>query len=197
MSVRYAILGLLAQHPRHGYELHAAFTAVVGGKQNWDLKPAQVYTTLTRLEEAGLVCMAGCQGEGGPDKRVYTLTPQGQQELTAWLNEPLTPAPQRDDFFLKLMIAIGSGVVDPVKVIHAQRAALYQALHQVTVLRSELDPAESLAQVLLYDQAVMHLEANLRWLEMVETRLDDIQNQSLPEPELRRRGRPRKVENNS
>lgn len=194
MSVRHAILGLLAQRPRHGYELHAAFTAVVGGRQNWDLKPAQVYTTLTRLEEAGLVCMACAEGDGGPDKRVYTLTSQGQHDLTTWLNEPLTPAPQRDDFFLKLMIAIGSEVVDPVKVIHAQRSALYQVLHQVTVLRSELDPAESLAQVLLYDQAVMHLEANLRWLEMVETRLDDIKNQSLPEPELRRRGRPRKVE---
>lgn len=31
MSVRFAVLGLLAQRPRHGYELHAAFEALVGG----------------------------------------------------------------------------------------------------------------------------------------------------------------------
>jgi DNA-binding PadR family transcriptional regulator len=55
MSVRHAILGLLAQRPRHGYELRAAFSAVIGGDENWDVKPAQIYTTLNRLEEAGLV----------------------------------------------------------------------------------------------------------------------------------------------
>ena len=52
MSVRNAILGLLAQQPRHGYELRAAFEAMVGGDAIWDVKPAQIYTTLARLQEA-------------------------------------------------------------------------------------------------------------------------------------------------
>jgi DNA-binding PadR family transcriptional regulator len=51
MSVRNAILGLLAQRPRHGYELRAAFEALVGGEAIWEVKPAQIYTTLARLEE--------------------------------------------------------------------------------------------------------------------------------------------------
>ena len=55
MSVRNAILGLLAQRPRHGYDLRAAFEAVVGGDEIWEVKPAQIYTTLERLEQAGLV----------------------------------------------------------------------------------------------------------------------------------------------
>ena len=55
MSVRNAILGLLADHPRHGYELRAAFEALTGGEALWSVKPAQVYTTLARLEEGGLV----------------------------------------------------------------------------------------------------------------------------------------------
>jgi hypothetical protein len=42
------------------------------------------------------------------------------------------------------------------------------------------------------DKAVMHLEADLRWLDMVEGRLDDMQKQPLPQPEIRPRGRPRK-----
>ena len=70
MSVRHAILGLLAQKPRHGYELHAAFSAVVGG-ENWDVKPAQIYTTLERLEESGLVQTKSDLGEGRePDRRI-------------------------------------------------------------------------------------------------------------------------------
>jgi hypothetical protein len=38
----------------------------------------------------------------------------------------------------------------------------------------------------------MHLEADLRWLDMVEVRLETIKDQPFPEPEIRRRGRPRK-----
>jgi DNA-binding PadR family transcriptional regulator len=51
MSVRNAILGFLAQKPRHGYELRAVFEAVVGGDDNWDVKPAQICTTLDCLKK--------------------------------------------------------------------------------------------------------------------------------------------------
>jgi len=44
-----------AQRPRHGYELRAAFEAVVGGAENWEVKPAQIYTTLSRMGKSGLV----------------------------------------------------------------------------------------------------------------------------------------------
>ena len=75
MSVRNAILGLLAQKPRHGYELHAAFSAVVGGGGTWDVKPAQIYTTLERLEESGLVQTKSDLGEGRePERRIYAIT---------------------------------------------------------------------------------------------------------------------------
>ena len=55
MSVRQAVLELLVQRPSQGYELHAAFKAVAGGEQNWNVKPAQVYSTLTRLQGSGQV----------------------------------------------------------------------------------------------------------------------------------------------
>jgi len=45
----------------------------------------------------------------------------------------------------------------------------------------------------LLDKAAMHLEADLRWLDMIEGRLDEIKRQPLPEPESKPRGRPRKT----
>jgi len=44
----------------------------------------------------------------------------------------------------------------------------------------------------LFDKAIMHLEADLRWLDMVEARLGEVERQPLPEPEVKPRGRPRK-----
>jgi DNA-binding PadR family transcriptional regulator len=192
MSVRNAILGLLAQHPRHGYELRTAFEALVGGEEVWEVKPAQIYTTLTRLEEAGLVSQEGVEQDGGPEKRIYTLTSQGESELQVWFDTGIPGGHERDEFFVKLMLSLASENANPSRVIQAQRSWLYQELHYYTQRRSQVDPKTGLAQVLLMDKTIMHLEADLRWLDMIEGRLDEIQRQPMAEPAVRPRGRPRK-----
>jgi DNA-binding PadR family transcriptional regulator len=193
MSVRYAILGLLAQRPRHGYELRAAFESVVGGDANWEVKPAQIYTTLERLEEAGLVERTSDLGEGEePSRRVYGVTVSGQQALKEWFASGVTPVHQRDEFFVKLMLALVSGAADPVRIIQIQRAHLYQELHAATALRDVYNPRSEMAQILLLEKVTMHLEADLRWLDITEMRLEEVKLQPLAEPEIRPRGRPRK-----
>ena len=192
MSVRNAILGLLAQRPRHGYELHAAFEALVGGEDIWEVKPAQIYTTLARLEEGGLVFQEGVEQDGGPEKRVYGLTPQGQAELAGWFATGVAGEHQRDEFFVKLMLSLATEGANPYRVIQAQRGKLYQDLHDLTTRRNQADPRTELAQIFLLDKSIMHLEADLRWLDMIEGRLDDIKRQPLPEPQIKPRGRPKK-----
>ncbi len=194
MSVRYAILGLLAQKPRHGYELRVAFEAIVGGDANWEVKPAQIYTTLERLEEADLVERTSDLGEGDePSRRVYAVTGSGHAALTEWFAQGVTPDHQRDEFFVKLMTALVSGEGKLDRIIQTQRAHLFQELHAATTMRDSYDPLSEMAQILLLDKSIMHLEADLRWLDIAEMRLEEVKGQPLPEPEIRRRGRPRKV----
>ena len=193
MTVRHAVLGLLAQRPRHGYELRAAFEAVAGGAENWDLKPAQVYTTLARMEKSGLVSEQSIEQDGGPEKRIYAITPEGEETLRTWFSESTLPEHHRDEFYLKLMLALISGAANPYRLIHVQRNCLYRELHAITSQRTRADAGHELAKILLLDKAAMHLEADLRWLEMTEARLDEIRRQPLPEPETRPRGRPRKT----
>ncbi len=194
MSVRYAILGLLAQHPRHGYELRNAFEAVVGGEQTWSVKPAQVYATLERLLEAGWIAEEMDPPDPHPDKRVYAILPEGQQALGEWFRSPVEPEHERDEFFVKLMISIVTGTVDPRRVIQVQRSYLYRQMHLATTRREGCNPHTELAQILLFDKTLMHLEADLRWLDITETRLEEVKHQPIPEPEIRPRGRPRKKE---
>ncbi|HEY3310180.1 MAG TPA: helix-turn-helix transcriptional regulator [Anaerolineales bacterium] len=195
MTVRHAILGLLAQRPRHGYELRAAFSAVIGGDENWDVKPAQIYTTLERLEEAGLVERQSDMGEGEePGRRVYGITPSGEKTLQEWFDTGVVPEHQRDEFFVKLMTALVAGEKNINRLIQTQRVTLYQELHAATALRDNYDARREMAQILLLDKAIMHLEADLRWLDFAEVRLDEVKRQPLPEPEMRPRGRPRKAQ---
>lgn len=192
MSVRYALLGLIAQQPRHGYELHAAFTALVGGQEIWDVKPAQIYSTLARLAESQLVIEESVEKDGGPEKRIYAITPAGEVDLRAWFNSGVLDAHLHDEFYVKLMVGLALGEVDARKILQVQRTALYRELHRVTTQRQLIDPKTALAQILLLDKTVMHLEADLRWIEMVEARLDEVRRQPLPQPEPKHRGRPPK-----
>jgi DNA-binding PadR family transcriptional regulator len=193
MSIRHALLGLLAQKPRHGYELRAAFEAVVGGADAWEVKPAQIYTTLDRLNEAGLVRLESDLGQGAePSRRVYMLTEAGRAALHEWFDAAVEPQHQRDEFFVKLMVALFSGEGCVEKIIQTQRSHLYQEMHSMTSLRDGHDPRTGMAQILLLDKAIMHLEADLRWMDITEMRIEAIKGQPFPEPEIRPRGRPRK-----
>jgi DNA-binding PadR family transcriptional regulator len=194
MSVRNAILGLLADHPRHGYELRAAFEALAGGEALWSVKPAQVYTTLARLEEGGLVAQNSVEQDGGPEKHIYSLTAAGRAELVEWFASGVPAEHQRDEFFVKLMLSLTTDVANPYRVLQAQRGKLYQELHDLTTRRNRADPRHELAQIFLLDKSIMHLEADLRWIDLIEARLDDIRRQPLPTPQTRPRGRPKKKE---
>jgi DNA-binding PadR family transcriptional regulator len=196
MTVKHGILGLLALKPRYGYELRAAFLAVVGGKQNWDIKPAQIYSTLARLEKAGLAKAAGGGKPRNPEKRVFSITAEGRSELERWFAVSEPPVHQRDVTYLKMVLSLATGLADSRKILSRERAMLYRELHRVTVRRTEADPQRELALILLLDKTVMHLEADLRWLDMLESRLDEVKQQPVPKPHLRPRGRPKKKNGN-
>ena len=191
MSVRHTLLGLLARQPQYGYELRAAFTALAGGRENWDVTPAQVYTTLNRMLESDLVSATDAPPTAA-EKRVFSITSAGRDELERWLRADIRPAHQQDTFYLKLMLSRDLDFVDTGELIRIQRAGLYRDLHRATTRRSKLDPRSDLARIFLLDKAIMHLEADLRWLDMIEARLEEVYRQPAPEPDLRPRGRPQR-----
>lgn len=189
MSVRHALLGLLVQHPRNGYELRSSFEALVGGGANWDVKPAQVYTTLDRLEQAGLVeKQGGERARRGP----YAVTEAGRKALREWLSRGVDARHVQDEFFVKLTVCLISGEAEPAALIQTQRVHLLRQLHDATAIRDSFDPNREMAQILLMDKAMAHLEADLRWLDITEQRLEEVKKQPPRKPRTRPRGRPRK-----
>jgi hypothetical protein len=72
-----------------------------------------------------------------------------------------------------------------------QRRELYQQLHQVTEMLRDADFRTQLPWVMLLESATMHLEADIRWIEMCESRLPDLKDYTPPKPTPKTRGRPR------
>src|SRR5205085_1093230 len=118
---------------------------------------------------------------------------QGERELEGWFNAPVPRDYRlRDELYLKLMLAPVTQPARGRQILVVQRRELFRELHDLTARRNRLDPKQQLAHILLLDSAVMHTEAELRWLDMVEARLEDIREQPPPVPPPRQRGRPKK-----
>jgi DNA-binding PadR family transcriptional regulator len=192
MSVKHALLALLYQQPLHGYELGKQLNLLLS--VDWDVKPGQIASTLARLNEAQLVEYDIEETDDAPNRKVYGITDEGRQELESWYRTPEVREYQLGDaFYIKLVLSLTGGPVSPEEVLIIQRRELYQQLHEVTVLRQQADPRKQLPWLLLLEGAIMHLEADLRWIEMCEARLVELKQYTPPAPVPRPRGRPRRT----
>ncbi|MGP4101746.1 PadR family transcriptional regulator [Nonomuraea sp. KM90] len=161
-----AVLAMLAKEPSHGYHLRARLQRSLGPLGS-SMNPGQIYVTLARLEKAGLVVCEHADGlPERPERKVYALTPAGQQRVSAWLAEVGWPKPDLAEFHLKLVAAAATRLADPVGLVAAQRRELLRHLREAqhAVLA---EPAGSPA-VLLLEGVVLRLRADLRWLEACE-----------------------------
>jgi DNA-binding PadR family transcriptional regulator len=168
MSVRHALLVLLEQGPRYGYQLRSEFEQHTGA--TWPLNVGQVYTTLTRLERDGLVLESGTDDEGHV---VYEITDPGRDEVAAWFTSPVSrTTPPRDELAIKLALAVTVPGVDVGTVIQRQRSATIAALQDYTRLKRKGADAEAdVAWGLVLDSLIFAAEAEVRWLDHCEARL--------------------------
>jgi DNA-binding PadR family transcriptional regulator len=164
--MRSPLLALLANGPAHGYELKLAMEQRFGAVLP-PLNAGQIYTTLGRLERDGLVDDDAVAQNGRPNKRVYRLTERGKSELAGWVADSTPQTRLKDDFFIKLVLARAAGIADPAELIDRQRAAYLQALRDLDDVVTNGDETAAL----LVEGAALHLEADLKWLELCEQRL--------------------------
>ena len=166
--MRLPLLALLAQGPAHGYELKQAMEQQFGAVLP-PLTAGQIYTTLSRLERDGLVDDDAVAQNGRPNKRVYRLTDAGQAELRSWVQDSTPQTRLKDDFFIKLVLARAAGIADPLELIATQRGAYLQALRALDDVAAQADGDVTAA--LLVEGAALHLEADLKWLDLCEQQI--------------------------
>ena len=160
------VLALLAKEPSYGYELRARLGQALG-PLGGAINAGQIYVTLGRLEKAGLV---SCERSSGladrPDRKVYELSPAGQQRVADWLTEVSWPKPDLAEFHLKLVAAAAAGLADPISIVDAQRRELLRRLRDAQ--RAAMAEPDRSDAALLLEGLVLRMQADLRWLEACE-----------------------------
>lgn len=104
MGLQHGILGFLNYGPCSGYELTKAFHSSV--QFFWPAQTSQIYLTLGKLEDAGLVTHETVIQNGKPNKNVYSILPAGRAELQRWLSEQgKTADGYKSEFLMKVFFA--------------------------------------------------------------------------------------------
>jgi DNA-binding PadR family transcriptional regulator len=166
MSVSKTFLGLLEGGASHGYDLKREYDTYFGVDK--PVAYGQVYATLARLLKGGLVTVEGVESGDGPERKRYAITEAGVADVDSWL-----AAPERPDLYLqsvlyaKVVLALRTGR-SAATVLERQQAEHLQVMRELTRRKQVGD----LADQLLCDHALFHLEADLCWLELTTARLD-------------------------
>jgi PadR family transcriptional regulator, regulatory protein AphA len=175
----YAVLGLLAEEPRHGYALARLFAAGTELRQVVRLEMSQLYATLKKLEALGLISAqldASSEGEGHRERRVYHLTSEGRQQFDDWVRAPVErPRDVRLMFLVKVYFALRCSSATALDLLAAQEAVLANFHTQLEAqLATRTAPAARPAGDAAPRFAVLVLRSRLRQTEAVQAWLVDV-----------------------
>ncbi|MFA4915519.1 MAG: PadR family transcriptional regulator [Syntrophales bacterium] len=174
MSIKYAMLGILAERDLHGYELKSSFDEKVG--EFWSLNYGQIYSTLDRLEKEALVTYDRQAQDKRPDRKIFSITTKGRKELDEWLSTPVTRVRAlRDELFIKLVFMDKNNPAPVLELIEKQKILYLKQMnrltHQKVALKKEAKSLDTIATELLMDAGLFHAEADIKWLTLCESKI--------------------------
>jgi DNA-binding PadR family transcriptional regulator len=128
----WAVLGVLVDEDRHGYDIAAELQPGTPIGDAWRLTRQLVYRALERLQALGLAEAKRTEASTtGPPRTIYGTTAEGRATLDAWLVTPVDHVREiRNAFLLKMLIADRLGR-DPHELVRAQRAAFAPLLDRL------------------------------------------------------------------
>ena len=143
MALSHTILATLGDKALSGYDLWKEFAECT--THYWKASQQQVYRELSKLETQAAIAVEVVPQDGRPDKKLYSITPEGKEMLIQWIAEPSEPTAIREEVLVKVLAA---NLVAPEIIItelkrrqqiHSQNLAACKEMEQKFLAReSEL-----------------------------------------------------------
>jgi PadR family transcriptional regulator AphA len=171
--LKFILLGILSYRPMSGYDIERWMKLSIG--HFWHVNLSQIYVTLKKLEEEGLVHSRVEPQAERPDRRVYTITDAARAELEAWRAEILVEMDsKKDTLLLKVFFASPSEketLLAQLRLqldLHQRQKQYYEqqspkAIQDFLANQPELVPYTKLWE-LTRRYGVLYEEAYVQWL---------------------------------
>ena len=162
---RFALLGLLLDQPRHGYDLYQRFTDPAGLGQVWHLGMSQMYADLKTLEAKGWVGARVEQQDPRPPKRVFALTSEGHAAFQEWMATPSQGLREmRAEFIVRLYFARRESAKVVDALIARQEKSLRQELGRIQHDMSLSNESGDFVQA-IHSFRISQIQAAITWLK--------------------------------
>jgi DNA-binding PadR family transcriptional regulator len=172
-NAELAILSLIAERPRHGYEMEQVIEA--RGMREWtEIGFSSIYYLLKKLENDGLVAGQTEQVAGrGPARKIYHITEAGMTALRAALIEALSvPQPRYSSFLLGMGNLAGLRPVEAIAALWKYHQALTDRLAHVQSRWEEQKPLPYFVDA-LFDYSITMIQAEQAWIERFITEIQE------------------------
>lgn len=180
MSLDHLLLGALRE-PASGYDLKARFDDVF--RHFWPADLSQIYRTLRRLEDEGLLTSRRAASDIGPDRRVYRTTARGRARLKRWLADGPQVTDDRHAFCAQVFFLDELDTVDDrlafLRALRDEFASRLSDLQAIERRWREADPRypdalppAELAQQFTLALGLEKFGAIVRWAESCIARLE-------------------------
>ncbi|MCB1040802.1 MAG: PadR family transcriptional regulator [Acidimicrobiales bacterium] len=121
MSLRHALLGLLADRPGSGWDLLKGFESSLAFV--WPATQSQLYTELGKMADEGLIEVTGT---GARNRKDYAITPEGRTELRRWLTDVEPERTRRNEALLRVFF-LGNVSRSEARAYFEREAEVYRA----------------------------------------------------------------------
>ncbi len=172
MERELLLLGFLRRSNMHGYRLNEFIERDMG--ERIDLKKPTAYFLLEKMAKMGWITEHSDQEGNRPPRRVYQITPEGEAQFQRLLRENLAshlPATFAGD--IGLAFADTLDVDEALALLAERRRALVADLEE-----ARATPEHAGALQFIIQHRIVHLEAELRWLDEVTAQLERSGRQS-------------------
>ena len=169
-----AILGLIIEKPRYGYEIELVIEA--RNMRDWtEIGFSSIYHILGRLEKNGYVTAQLEESAGrGPARKVYEVTEDGR---TAWQEASLhalsTPVKCDQSFFLGLAALPALPRDEALKALDRYHQQLQQRRDKAEARRRAIGDETGFIIEAMFDHSFHLIDAEMAWIEGFKDRLSD------------------------
>ncbi len=164
-NAEFAILSLIAEHPRHGYEIEQLIQA--RGMREWtEIGFSSIYYLLKKLEKSGLIEADPNAGDAkGPKRKVFKLTRDGGTACRAATLEALS---QSHKNFPPVLLGMANlpavAPADALSALRSHHGELLGQLDGVAARQASQQPLPFFVDA-MFDHGRTMLAAEIDWLE--------------------------------
>lgn len=183
MSLKHGLLGLLNYGGVTGYDLSKTFNESLAFF--WKAQTSQIYRELNLMEKDGLLTSIIEFQTDKPNKRVYTITEQGKEELKNWIHDDavgdLTSI--KSLYLMKIFFAGNRDIASNIHFLRKAKNTCENALKEMAAIDNSIENygerVEENINMLYWDMSAEfgreYYKMCIQWAEQCIKRLEELQ----------------------